>query len=1083
MKKKSFGFRGNLIQKEKTGEIYKRYYGHSLESNPILNKINQKNRLTFYSKPLGTSYKERHSKEIKLPKEFRNSSEFNPLFSLKEEEKGGKKAPNSTKETEEIIQRDKTILNNNNAIENIGAKNFFRNLKNYPKLVNNNKTKERKLKKEKSKKHAPDRKKPNKDTRKNNCKDMTFTITAWNTRSLNSISKLKRILQMEKGIILLQEIWSPCKQITDLIQDQIIYDKRRPDKYGGTMMLINDERLSNIANPQQINEDSEIAKVSVGGDRNIWIASLYIPKRNRKLLLDTLAEIQKIVPQSEWPYLIIGGDWNININDDKDKVTQTLTITSKKMGLTLIDCNCHHGKATIDFFCIGSQINIKESGTGKGYDSDHDTMWIKVEIKVPPIFNKFSIAPNKKLAKEITQKSLEKCKNGPEFIYMCNKKYKYNKAKLKTKTRHKPKTNELLNRIVTSEEEDDTFEIIKEYWKEKTTECENQLLNNQLRKAFQYMKKLTKFHEYNRRDGSIINQVIKDDKSITSNIDEVNKLVLNNLKSIQTKDDQPLYTKEIPFPELQPISSSEMDYILSKLFQGKAITYDGFSDCIFNPANKKTLCYKLQDVWSAKFETQNFETRLIPLNKVHPNTPTPKDCRPIAVSSPMIKLLESRPRRTLEKYMIEKLHKGQTGFVPGQGISVNQMRLIQRVGEITSNKKHCYGLFIDFSTAYNTLLHTTLFERLKKALKEEDIQLIKAIYSRTKIKLGNNSFSPNIGVAQGSVISPFLFNIYAEDLYHTLEKEADVNYKDLMGYADDLLVICTSLYQLRKAIKSIQSWSLTNNLLLNSKKSGIIEFVPRSRSYPSSLKTGSFYEGIPIVEEYKYLGLIVDKKLTCQPQLKHIEKKTTYQCTALWPILKVISLSKRITLWTILIRPLFEMVIFPFNAERTKNGLKLVRQKVRWSFKKFCLLKRNIDNKTIEELMDFNFNERVTQVVRTTKIKWELRIQGKIPVKEDFPKYPANIKKQVWYPMEFAELLNIKTALCKECKVPCNSNHLLQHHNIQVPENQELMQIMKEKSEELNKDKGKQKRELLRELGNLMKREIDKITPLLQDKS
>ena len=251
---------------------------------------------------------------------------------------------------------------------------------------------------------------------------------------------------------------------------------------------------------------------------------------------------------------------------------------------------------------------------------------------------------------------------------------------------------------------------------------------------------------------------------------------------------------------------------------------------------------------------------------------TPKNCRPIAVNSPMIKLLESRPRKTLEKYMIEKLHKGQTGFVPGQGISVNQMRLIQRVGEITSNKKHCYGLFIDFSIAYNILLHTTLFERLKKALNEEDIQLIKAIYSRTKIKLGNYNFSPNIGVAQGSVISPFLFNIYAEDLYYTLEKEADVNFKDLMGYADDLLVICTSLSQLRKAIKSIQRWSITNNLLLNSKKSGIIEFIPRSRTYPSSLKTGSLFEGIPIVDEYKYLGLIIDKKLTCQPQLKHIEK-------------------------------------------------------------------------------------------------------------------------------------------------------------------------------------------------------------------
>ena len=1102
IKKEAFGSRETLRQIEINGESCRKLCGHSLENNRILNKRNRENRLTFYSKPSGKYYKEEHTKENKLLKEFINSIEFNPLISLKEEEIGDKKAPQLTIPHGRNTQRYQTTIKNNAKEKKGGKKKFFPTAsgeigfanfgcqKLHYKYRQQNKTRETNMRNERTKDKFTDIDNPNtnrkedKVTKSNVNKNMTFTITAWNIRSLNSFHKLKRILQMEKGIILLQEIWTPSRKITDIIQDQIVYDKRRPDKHGGTMLMINDERLKNLRNPHQINGDSEITKISVGGDRNIWITSLYIPKRNRKLLLDTLAEVQKTVPQSEWPYLILGGDWNINISDDMDKVTQTLATTCKKMGLTIIDCNCRHGEATIDFFCIGSQIQIKEKGNGKGHDSDHDYMWIKVEITAPPIFNKFSIAPNKKLAKEITQASLERCKNGQEFIHMSNKKYKYNKTKLKTKSRHKPKTNELLDRILTSEEDDDTLKIIKEYWKEKNTEYENQLLSNQLRKAFQYMKKLTKFHEYNRRDGSIINKVIKEDKSVTSNTDEVNRLVLDNLKNIQTKDDQPFYTQEIPFPEYQLISHSELDYILSKLFQGKAITYDGISDCLFSPENKKIIHNKLRDIWNANFEPQIFETRLIPLNKVHPNTPTPKDCRPIAVSSPMIRLLESRPRKTLEMYMIEKLHRGQTGFVPGQGISVNQMRLVQRVGEITSKKKHCYGLFVDFSTAYNTLLHTTLFERLEKVLKEEDIQLIRAIYSRTRIKLGNHSFSPNIGVAQGSGISPFLFNIYAEDLYYTLEKEVDINYKDLMGYADDLLVICTSLSQLRKAIQSIQRWSSINNLLLNSKKSGIIEFIPRSKSYPSSLSTGTIFEGIPVVDEYKYLGLIVDKKITCQPQLKHIEKKTTYQCTALWPILKAISLSKRITLWTMLIRPLFEMVIFPFSAERTKSGLELVRQKLRWSFKKFCLLKRNIDNKTIEGLMDFNFNERTTQVVRITKIKWELRIKGKIPSKEDFPKYPnkINIKKQVWYPMELAELINIKTALCKECKVPCHSNHLLQHHNIQVPENEELLQTMKEKSEELNKDLGKQKRKILQELGNIMKREIDKITPLLQDK-
>ena len=116
--------------------------------------------------------------------------------------------------------------------------------------------------------------------------------------------------------------------------------------------------------------------------------------------------------------------------------------------------------------------------------------------------------------------------------------------------------------------------------------------------------------------------------------------------------------------------------------------------------------------------------------------------------------------------MVHGLHRGQTGFVPGMGITVNQMRMVQRVKEITIDKKHCYGLFIDFSSAYNTILHTKLYQRLEKALTIEEIQLIKAIYSRTNIKLGNHSFNPNIGVARGQ-LSPLFSLTYTLKTYTT----------------------------------------------------------------------------------------------------------------------------------------------------------------------------------------------------------------------------------------------------------------------------------------------------------------------------
>ena len=147
------------------------------------------------------------------------------------------------------------------------------------------------------------------------------------------------------------------------------------------------------------------------------------------------------------------------------------------------------------------------------------------------------------------------------------------------------------------------------------------------------------------------------------------------MKAAQMKASEPTYDEPIPFPKLPVLSDQECKAILDKLSHGKAIAFDGISDCIFAPENKNKAAKVLKDLWSSNWEeyidnTEHFTTRLIPLNKVHPKLPTKEKFRPISISSAIIKLLEARLIPKLYEYLTHRMHRGQTGFVPGQGILV-----------------------------------------------------------------------------------------------------------------------------------------------------------------------------------------------------------------------------------------------------------------------------------------------------------------------------------------------------------------------------------------------------------------------------
>ena len=495
-------------------------------------------------------------------------------------------------------------------------------------------------------------------------------------------------------------------------------------------------------------------------------------------------------------------------------------------------------------------------------------------------------------------------------------------------------------------------------------------------------------------------------------LDEVNELLARTVQEIQNDPKWGSIEKR-EFPRLPRLAEEEMTNIINLVSTGKTIAYDGIADVLFlNEKNRKgdmksdcpkaLTIKKLRNLWRVdldKYLTENdtWSSRLVALNKVFPRDPTRTQLRPIIVQNPLIKLLEARFLPKLQRYLREKLHRSQVGFIPKMGIHVNLQRALERISLRTKASRPCYGLFIDFSNAYNSVPQTLLFQKLRKIniFEEEEIIFLEQLYNRYRIRVGNIIFSTNKGVAQGSLISPSLFNIFLEDLAIELQEKADINLEDLLLYADDILTICSSVAQLELAITIIESWCERNGMSLNKKKSGIVVFAPRrSKNIPFMkaveevsqekkqnkgckkckwLPATKHILEIPICEEYKYLGTWLNTKLTCGPQINFIKKKTGFLFVRLYSYLVQASADGRRDMFMTMVAPLFHAAHILLHSEPSLAQRNNLEALWRITFKRFLLISKRTNSILINEMIGKDLKDLAYETYFNSKAKWTSR--------------------------------------------------------------------------------------------------------------
>ena len=134
-----------------------------------------------------------------------------------------------------------------------------------------------------------------------------------------------------------------------------------------------------------------------------------------------------------------------------------------------------------------------------------------------------------------------------------------------------------------------------------------------------------------------------------------------------------------------------------------------------------------------------------------------------------------------------------------------------------------------------------------------------------------NTHEAETGLPQGSCLSPILFNIMIDDLFIDIPPGVSFSL-----FADDSAIWCTTsdldigIQRLQSALRGVEQWSVVNGLEFSAEKSALMIYTKQRSIVPVTLPTLD-NSRIPLVSQFKFLGVVLDPRLTMAQHVKRIQ--------------------------------------------------------------------------------------------------------------------------------------------------------------------------------------------------------------------
>ena len=252
--------------------------------------------------------------------------------------------------------------------------------------------------------------------------------------------------------------------------------------------------------------------------------------------------------------------------------------------------------------------------------------------------------------------------------------------------------------------------------------------------------------------------------------------------------------------------------------------------------------------------------------------------RPITIYSIIRRIIERAIGRKLRPYV--ELSSCQRGFTSTPGTFINSSLVNSCLQKAKKDKTNCVVTFLDVSKAFDSIGHKHIELCLNSTSAPKNLKsLILSLITNNSVKIDLNATTRTTeiplhkGVAQGSPLSPLLFNMAIDFIfkelndnenaqkfgYHLLDNVENIS---ALGFADDIALISTNVQSAAHMIETANQCLQQIGLKLNSEKSKAIIIKNGKLQHIDILTlSGLTIKSIDKDEKIKYLGVTYNDEI------------------------------------------------------------------------------------------------------------------------------------------------------------------------------------------------------------------------------